>query len=128
MLNDALRAETNHIQSIQLWRSIAIDFSYKKNKKKCYIIGLKLRRALLLKKPSIKTVYLYHNKATFALKFEPWILDTANSLSQVHGYQKTTFGDGATLKTESTVQCNKHGIQVPMSTKPPGGNFWFDSD
>ena len=28
--NDALCAETNHIQSIQLWRSIAIEFSYKK--------------------------------------------------------------------------------------------------
>ena len=36
--NDALRAETNPIQSIQLWRSIAIDFSYKKSKN-CYIIG-----------------------------------------------------------------------------------------
>ncbi len=52
---------------------------------------------------SIKTVYLNHQEATFALKFEPWILDTANSLSQVHGYQKITFGDGATLKTENTV-------------------------
>ena len=28
--NYALRAETNHIQSIQLWRSIAVNFSLKK--------------------------------------------------------------------------------------------------
>jgi hypothetical protein len=52
-------------------------------------------------------MYLHQNEATFALKFEPWILDTANSLSQVHGYQKITFGDGATLKTENTLQCKK---------------------
>ena len=32
--NDALRAETNHIRSIQLWRSIAILFSYKKKDQK----------------------------------------------------------------------------------------------
>jgi hypothetical protein len=55
-------------------------------------------------------------------------LDTANSLSQVHGYWKITFGDGATLKTENHVQHKKHGIHVPMSSRPPGGNFWFDSD
>jgi hypothetical protein len=30
--NDALRAETNHKQSIRLWRSIAIDLSYKKRR------------------------------------------------------------------------------------------------
>ena len=73
--------------------------------------------------PSIKTVYLHQNEATFALKFEPWILDTANSLSQVHGYQKITFGDGATLKTENNVQCKNNGTLVPMSTRPPGKNF-----
>ena len=55
-------------------------------------------------------------------------MDTANSLSQVHGYQKITFSDGATLKIENTLQRKKHGIHVPMSTKPPGGNVWFDSD
>ena len=54
--------------------------------------------------PSIKMVYLHQNEAMFALKFEPWVLDTANSLSQVHGYQKKTFGDGATLKTENNVK------------------------
>ena len=43
------------------------------------------------KTPSIKTVYLHQNEATFALKLEPWILGTANSLSQVHGYQKKTL-------------------------------------
>ena len=78
--------------------------------------------------PSIKTVYLHHNKATFALKFEPWILDTANSLSQVHGYQKIMFGDGAMLKTENHIQCKNSGTLVSMSSRPPGGNFWFDND
>jgi len=32
--NDALRAETNLIRSIQLWRSIAINFSTKQKKQK----------------------------------------------------------------------------------------------
>jgi hypothetical protein len=32
--NDALRAETNHIRSIQLWRSIAMEFSTKKKEQK----------------------------------------------------------------------------------------------
>ena len=49
----------------------------------------------------MKTVYLNNDEATFALKLEPWILDTAKSLSKVNGYQKITFDDGATLKTES---------------------------
>ena len=52
--NDALRAETNHIRSIQLWRSIAIDFLPKRTNKNCYIIRPKLRRALLLKKHQSK--------------------------------------------------------------------------
>ncbi len=51
--------------------------------------------------------YLHQNEAIFAIKSEPWILDTAHSLSQVHGYQKITFGDGATLKTENHVQRKK---------------------
>ena len=45
-----------------------------------------------------------------------------------HGYQKITFGDGATLKTENNVQCKNNGTLVPMSSRPPGGNFWFDND
>ena len=49
-------------------------------------------------------------------------------LSQVHGYQKKTFGDGATLKTENNVQCKNNGTLVPMLSQPPGGNFWFDND
>ena len=64
---------------------------------------------------STKTVYLHQDKATFALQFEPWISDTAYSLSQVNGYQKISFGDGATLKTENNVQCKNYGILVPMS-------------
>ena len=53
------------------------------------------------KTTSLKTVYLHEDEATFALKFEPWILDTTNSLSQVHDYQKKPFGDGATLKLKT---------------------------
>ena len=64
--------------------------------------------------PSIKTMYLHQDEATFALKFEPWILNSANSLSQVHGYQKNTFGDGATLKTENHIQCKNSGTLVYM--------------
>ena len=37
--NDSLRAETNHIRSIQLWRSIAINFSKKKSAKKVILLG-----------------------------------------------------------------------------------------
>ena len=105
--NDALCAETNHIQSVQLWRSIAFDFSYKKKEKKLIYYWAKVEDGAFTKTPSIKTVYLHKDEATFALKFEPWILDTANSLSQVHGYQKITFGDVATLKTENHIQCKK---------------------
>jgi hypothetical protein len=95
---DAEHAITNHIQSIQLWRSIAVKFSLKKKEQKMLYYRVKIQEGT-----SIKTVYLNHREATFALKFEPWILDTANSLSQVHGYRKITFGDGATLKTENTL-------------------------
>ena len=55
-------------------------------------------------------------------------MDTANSLSKVHGYQKITFGDGATLKTENHVQRKKHGIHVTMSSEVASRNFWFDRD
>ena len=55
-------------------------------------------------------------------------MDTANSLSQVNGYQKITFGDGATLQTENNVQCKNNGILLPMSSRPAGGNFWFDNE
>ncbi len=126
--NDALRAETNHIRSIQLWRSIAMDFSTKQKEQKLLYYRAKVEEGASTKKTSIKMVYLHQNEATFALKFEPWILDTANSLSQVHGYQKITFGDGATLKTENTVQCKNNGTLVPMSSRPPSLNFWFDRD
>ena len=121
--NDASRAETNHIRSIQLWRSIADDFSFKKKEQKLLYYRVEIKAGT-----SIKTVYLNHQEATFALKFEPWILDTANSLSQVHGYRKITFGDGATLKTENTLRCKSTGTLVPMSRRPPGSNFWYDSD
>ena len=53
----------------------------------------------------MKTVYLNNDEATFALKLEPWILDTAKSLSQVNGYRKISFGDRATLKTKPKDQC-----------------------
>jgi hypothetical protein len=77
---------------------------------------------------SIKTAYLNHQEATFALKFKTWILDTANTLSQVYGYRKITFGDGATLKTENTVRCKSTDILFPMLNWPPGSVVWFDRD
>ena len=83
---DAQRAETTHIRSIQLWRSIAINFSPKTKTQKLLYYRAEVEDCASTKKTSIKTVYLNHNEATFALKFEPWMLDTANSLSQVHGY------------------------------------------
>ena len=86
--NDALRAETNHIQSIQLWRSIAMIFSSKKKEQKLLYYRAKVEVGASTKKTSIKTVYSHQNEATFPFKFKPWILDTAKSLSQVHGYQK----------------------------------------
>ena len=52
-------------------------------------------------------------------------MDTANSLSHVNGYQKNSFGDGATLKTENNVQCKNAGILVPMSSGVAAGNCWF---
>ena len=119
--NDALRAETNHIRSIQLWRSIAIDFSYKKKDQKLLFYRAEVEEGASTKTPSIKTVFLHQNEAMFALKFEPWILDTANSLSQVHGYRKISFGDGATLKTEYTFQCKK---QWYISTNVESASRW----
>jgi hypothetical protein len=126
--HDAERAETNNIRSIQLWRSIAMDFSTKKKDPKMLYYLAEVEGGASTKTKKIKTVYLHQNEATVALKFEPWILDTANSLSQVHGYRKITFGDGASLKTERTLQCNIHGTSVPMSSRPTGSNFWFDRD
>ena len=103
-------------------------FSSKKEEQKLLYYQAKVEEGASTRKLSIKTVYLHQNEAMFALKFEPWILDTANSLSQVHGYQKISFGDGATLKTVNTVQCKNNGTLVPMLSWPPGGNFWFDND
>ena len=121
--NDALHAETNHIQSIQLWRSIAVNFSFKKKEQKMLYYGVEIEEDASTKSPSIKTVYLHHNEATFALKIEPWILDTANSLSQVHGYQKITFGDGATLKTENTLQRKKMKYMYLSQVSRPSETF-----
>ena len=69
--NDALRAETNHIPSIQLWRSIAINFSYIKKEQKLIYYRAEVEEGAATKTPSIKTVYLHHIEATFALQFEP---------------------------------------------------------
>ncbi len=71
--NDALRAETNHIRSIQLWRSIAMDFATKKNEQKLLYNRAEVEEGASTIKPSIKTMYLHQNEATIALKFEPWI-------------------------------------------------------
>ncbi len=77
--------------------------------KKLLYYRAKVEEGAFTRKPSIKTVYLHQNEATFALKFQPWIFETANSSSQVHGYQKITFGDGATLKNENSFQCKNNG-------------------
>ena len=82
---------------------LQLTFPPKTKKLKLLYYQAEVEECASTKKTSIKTVYLKHNEATFALKFEPWMLDTTNSLSQVHGYRKITFGDGATLKTENTV-------------------------
>ncbi len=95
-----------------------MDFSKKQTEQKLLYYRAKVEEGTSNKKTSIKTVYLNQKEATFELKFEPWILDTANSLSQVHGYRKITFGDGATLKDENTVQCKNNGTLVPMSSRP----------
>ncbi len=41
--NDASRAEKNHIQSIQLWRSIAVNFSFKKKEPKLLYYRVKIQ-------------------------------------------------------------------------------------
>ncbi len=46
--NDKLRAETNHIRSIQLWRSIAINFSRKQKEQKLLYHRAKVEEALPL--------------------------------------------------------------------------------
>ena len=108
-----------------MWRSIAIDFSYKKKEHKLLYYWAEVEEGASNRTPSIKTVYLHQNEATFALQFEPWILD---SLSQVYGYQKITFGDDATLNIENHVQCMNNDTLVPMSSGVASRNFWFDND
>ena len=103
-----------------MWRSIAIDFLNKKKVQKLLYYQAEVEEGASTRTTSIKTVYLHQNEATLALKFEPWILDTENSLSQVHGYQQITFGDGATLNTENTIKCKSTGTFVPMSSRPQG--------
>jgi hypothetical protein len=63
-----------------------MDFSSKTKEQKLLYYWAEVEVGDSTRTPSIKTVCLHQNEATFALKFEPWILDTANSLSQVHGY------------------------------------------
>ena len=69
--NDALRATTSHIRSIQLWRSIAIEFLSKKKQQKMLYYRAEVEEGAFTKKISIKTVYLYQNETMFALKLEP---------------------------------------------------------
>jgi len=49
--NDALRAETNHIRSIQLWRSIAINFSFKKKEQKLLFYWFEIEEGASTKSP-----------------------------------------------------------------------------
>ena len=88
---------------------LQLTFLQRKKEHKLLYHWAEVEEGASTRKLSTKTVYLHQNEATFSLKFEPWILDTANSLSQVHGYQKKSFGDGALLKTEDTVQCKNNG-------------------
>ena len=67
--NEAHRADTNHIRSIQLWRSIAIKFSYKNKMQKLLYHRAKVEEGASTRTPSIKMVYLHQNEATLALKF-----------------------------------------------------------
>ena len=60
----------------------------KKKVKKLLYYCAEVEEGAFTRTPSLKTEYLHQKEATFALKFETWILDTENSLSQVHGYQK----------------------------------------
>ena len=55
--NDALRAETNHIQSIQLWRSVAMYLTTKKIVQKLLYYRAEVEEGASTKKSSIKTVY-----------------------------------------------------------------------
>ena len=52
--NDALRAETNHIQSIQLWISIAMDFSSKKKEQKLLYYRAEVEESASTKKHQSK--------------------------------------------------------------------------
>ena len=66
--NDALHA-TSQIRSIQLWRSIALDFSSKKKEQKLLNYRAEVEEGASTRTPSIKMVYLHQNEATLALKF-----------------------------------------------------------
>ena len=93
--SDAARAEKNHIRSIQLWHHIGYLISGKNWKVgKQLVYRAKVEDEAVTQKCSIKTVFLDEAAATFALKQEPWIIDTANHLCTVQNYKKITFGDG----------------------------------
>jgi hypothetical protein len=55
--NDALRAETNHIQSIQLWRSFAVNFSFKKKEQKLLYYWAKVKEGDSTKKINQNDVF-----------------------------------------------------------------------
>jgi hypothetical protein len=126
--SDAARAEKNHIRSIQLWRHrgyLIPGKNWKVGKRLVY--RAEVEDGAVTQKRSIKTVFLDEAAATFALKQEPWIIDTAHHLCTVRNYKKITFGDGAKLKTDQE------------DRKPPGKilkietessyvriNFWSD--
>ena len=78
-------------------------------------------------KCSIKTVFLDKAAATFALKQEPWIIETAKHLSMVQNNKKIIFGDGAKLKTgQEDRKPSGQILNVEAESSYVRNNFWFD--
>jgi len=61
---------------------------FKKERTKILILSAEVEEGASTRTPSIKTVYLHQEESTFALKFEPWILDTANSFLRCMAIKK----------------------------------------
>ena len=81
---DAARAEKNHIRSIQLWCHrgyLIVGKNWKAGKQ--LVFRAEVEDGAVTQKRSIKTMFLDEAAATFALKQEPWIIDTAKHLSTV---------------------------------------------
>ena len=125
---DALRAETNHIRSIQLWRhALVTSDTNPQHYQKLIIYRAEVEDGAVTKTRSVKTIFLDEVQATFPLKMEPWIIDTANHLSMVRNYRKILFGDGAKLKLDTNISSNNVNATKGMELSSLR-NFWFDTD